>query len=322
MRAWLREGYGIDALALREVPDPPLDPEGVLVRVRATSVNAAEWYAVDGGPLVVRAANGLRGPRKPTVGVDFSGVVEAVGDAFDGDLRPGDEVFGGRDGAYAELVSVKNGVVRKPPSVTWEEAGGVAIAGTTALQAVRDHAAARPGMKVLVNGASGGVGTFAVQIAKAMDTEVTAVCSTGKVQTARELGADRVVDYTREDFTRTKERYDAVLDIGGGRSFRELSRVLAPGAPVVVVGIGNVKGGFVGPIGQIVRMKVGGFVARGRATFFIAKITRDDMQALADLMSDGRVRTVVEETFPFERLPDALRRLGAGGAAGKLIVTL
>jgi len=322
VRAWLREGYGLDALALREVPDSPLDPEGVLVRVRATSVNAAEWYGSNGGPLVVRAATGLRAPRTPGFGVDFSGVVEAVGERFDGDLAPGDEVMGGRDGAYAELVSVKNGVVRKPPSVSFEEAGGVAIAGTTALQALRDHAGVRSGMKVLVNGASGGVGTFTLQIAKAMGAEVTAVCSTGKVEQARELGADRVVDYTREDFTRSGERYDAVVDVGGGRSFRELRRVLADDAPVVVVGLGNVKGGLVGPIGPLVRIKAGGLIARRRCIFFVAKITRADMQELADLMADGRVRTVVEDTFPFERLPDALRRLGAGGLAGKLVVTV
>ncbi|HVM69775.1 MAG TPA: NAD(P)-dependent alcohol dehydrogenase [Gaiellaceae bacterium] len=322
MRAWVREGYGLDALALRDVPDPPLDPDAVLVRVRATSVNAAEWYGSNGGGLVIRAATGWRAPRKPLFGVDFAGVVEAVGERFDGDLAPGDEVLGGRDGAYAELVCVKNGVVRKPPGVTFEEAGGVAIAGTTALQAVRDHAGVRAGQRVLLNGASGGVGTFALQILKAYGAEVTAVCSTGKVEQARQLGADRVLDYTREDFTRTGERYDAVVDVGGGRSFREVARVLAPEAPVVVAGVGNVKPGFVGPIGQLVRMKGGGLAARRRCVFFVAKINRADMQELADLMADGRVRTVVEDTFPFERLPDALRRLGRGGAAGKLVVRL
>ena len=322
MRAWLREGYGLDAVALRDVADPVLEPDGVLVRVRATSVNAADWYAADGGPLAVRAANGLRAPREPRFGVDFSGVVVAVGDAFDGDLEAGDEVFGGRTGAYADLVCVKNGIARKPPTASFEEAGGVAIAGTTALQAVRDHAALRPGMKVLVNGASGGVGTFTVQVANAYGAEVTAVCSTGKVEQARELGAAHVVDYTREDFTRRGERYDAVIDVGGGRTFRDVARVLAPEAPVVVAGIGNVKSGLVGPIGQVARMKAGALVARRRCVFFIAKINRADMEELADLMADGKVRTVVETTFPFKRLPDALRRLGAGGAAGKIVVTV
>ena len=324
MKAWVRERYGSpDVLRLADVPEPAEDEEAVRVHVRAVSVNAADWYSVAGNVIMALTSSGYPKPKNPLFGVDFSGVVASVGTRFDGDLKPGDEVFGGRDGAYAELVSAKNAVVRKPPNVSFEEAAGVAIAGTTALQALRDHARVQPGQKVLVNGASGGVGTFTLQIAKALGAEVTAVCSTGKVAQSHALGADRVVDYTREDFTRTRERYDALIDVGGGHDFRALSRVLTPGAPLVLAGVGNVKRSVVvGALGRVGRMKLGGLVARRSCTFFIAKLNRSDMQELADLLADGRIRTVVGETFPFERLPDALRRLGAGGAAGKLIVTL
>jgi NADPH:quinone reductase-like Zn-dependent oxidoreductase len=321
MKAWARERYGSpDVLDLREVTAPAPADDAVLVRVRATSVNPADWYGVSGTPFVARLANGLRRPKEPLLGVDFSGVAEAVGSAVEG-IEPGDEVFGGRTGAFAEQVAAVKAVARKPASISHEEAAGIGIAATTALQSLRDHGRLEAGQKVLVNGASGGVGTYAVQIAKALGAEVTAVCSTDKVELARELGADRVIDYTREDFTRCGIRHDLLLDIGGGRGFRELRRVLAPGAPVVVVGSGGTKPGALGPLGHIARMRLGAIGSGHRCTFFVAKLNRADLEVLAAMIESGQVRTVIDRTYPFEQLPDALRYLGEGHARGKIVVT-
>jgi NADPH:quinone reductase-like Zn-dependent oxidoreductase len=228
MRAIVRSRYGsADVLELQEIDKPELTDDGVLVRVRAASINPADWYGMAGRPYVGRPQMGLFKPRQHVLGVDFAGTVEAVGRDPTG-FQPGDEVVGGRNGALAEYVSVRVGVAPKPANLTFEEAAAVPVAALTALQGLRDERQVQPGQKVLINGASGGVGTFAVQIAKALGAEVTGVCSTGKVDIARSLGADHVIDYTRDDFTRSDRRYHLMLDIAGSRSWRECRRVLEP----------------------------------------------------------------------------------------------
>ena len=232
MKAAVHDRYGSpDAVVeIRELDKPEPADDEVLVRVQASSVNIAEWYGVTGRPWIARPTTGLRGPKDIRLGVDYAGIVESVGKDVT-DFRAGDEVFGGRSGAWAEYVCVRaeRAIVTKPGNVTFEHAGAVGTAAITALQALRDKGGLMPGQKVLINGASGGVGTYAVQIAKALGAEVTAVCSTPNIEIARSLGADVVIDYGVEDVTRRSERYDLVLDIAGTRSFDELRRVLEPG---------------------------------------------------------------------------------------------
>jgi NADPH:quinone reductase-like Zn-dependent oxidoreductase len=230
MKAIVRDKYGPpDEVELQEVEKPEVTEDGLLVRVRAASVNRVDWYDVTGTPWIARPMTGLRGPKSRFTGRDFAGTVEAVGKDVT-DLRPGDEVFGGKKGggSFAEYVGVPTDVARKPAGLTFEEAAAVPVAALTALQGLRDHGQLQPGQKVLVNGASGGVGTFAVQIAKALGAEVTGVCSTRNVEQARSLGADHVIDYTGEDFTRTGQRYDLILDIAGSKSWSQCRRVPEP----------------------------------------------------------------------------------------------
>jgi NADPH:quinone reductase-like Zn-dependent oxidoreductase len=282
MKAAVRDRYG--ALELREVDKPvPADDE-VLVRVRASSVNPADWYFLMGRPYVARMELGLRKPKDNRLGTDFAGTVEAVGKDVTR-FRPGDEVFGGRTGAFAEYVAVPEdrAVVPKPAGVTFEQAGSVAIAAVTALQGLRDKGRVQPGQHVLVNGASGGVGTFAVQIAKALGAGVTGVCSTTNVDLVRSLGADHVVDYTREDFTRSDRRYDVLFDVAGSRSWSECRRVLAPHAILVIVGAP--KGGrLIGPLRHILALRLAATGSGRKAVFFVAKIVKADLEVLRELL--------------------------------------
>jgi NADPH:quinone reductase-like Zn-dependent oxidoreductase len=318
MKALVRDRYGKpDVLRLEEVERPPLEDDRVLVRVKASSVNRAEWYGLIGRPLVARPMmGGIRRPRSRLIGTDFAGVVEAVGKDVDG-VAVGDEVFGGRDGAYAEYVSAKT-FAHKPTNVSFEEAGCVGIAGLTALQAVRDHGELRPGERVLVNGASGGVGTMTVQIAKSLGGQVTAVCSTRNVERMRELGADRVLDYTQEDFTRTGDRYDLVLDVAGSRSWRQVKRVLAPGGRVVIVGAPS-DTPFLGPLGHIAAMKI---ASRGKARFFVAKFNNADLQTLADLLESRELKPAIDRTYELAEAKEALRTFGKGHVRGKLVLII
>ena len=259
MKAAVRDTYGSpDVVELREIDKPVPTDDEVLVRVRAASLNLADWYEVTGRPYVGRTQMGLRKPKSNRLGVDYAGTVEAVGGNVT-EFRPGDEVFGGRNGAYAEYVCARadRAIVPKPANVTFEEAAAVPVAAITALQGLRDKGQLRPGQKVLINGASGGVGTFAVQIAKALGAEVTAVCSTANVDIARSLGADHVVDYTQEDFTRSDRRYDLLLDVAGSRSWSEYKRVLEPQATLVIVG-GPKTNRLLGPLGHMVGVRAGG----------------------------------------------------------------
>jgi NADPH:quinone reductase-like Zn-dependent oxidoreductase len=322
MQAILRPRYGsAHVLELGEVGKPELVDDGVLVRVRAASVNQVDWYGMTGMPWFSRVELGLRKPKSPLLGTDFAGTVEAVGKDVT-DFQPGDDVFGGRSGAFAEYVCARKGVARKPANVSFEEAAAVPVAALTALQALRDKGHIEQGQKVLVNGASGGVGTFAVQIAKALGAEITAVCSTKNVDRMRSLGADRVIDYTREDFTRSGGRYDLLLDVAGSKSWSQCKRVLAPRAIVVLVGGRKGSNRMLGPLGHAIRMWLGSLGSRRKAVFFVAKFNRDDMNVLAELLESGKVAPVVERSYPLSETPDAIRHVGEGHPQGKIVIAV
>jgi NADPH:quinone reductase-like Zn-dependent oxidoreductase len=316
-----RFGAPSEVVEVREVEKPVQTEDEVLVRVHAASLNFGDWYAVEGRPWVGRPSMGLRTPKSERLGTDYAGVVEAVG-ANVTDFQPGDEVFGGRSGALAEYVQARadRAIVRKPASASFEEAAAVPVAALTALQGLRDHGRVGPGQQVLVNGASGGVGSYAVQIAKALGAEVTAVCSPANVETARSLGALRVVDYTQEDFTRADARYDVLLDVAGSRSWRECTRVLGKDARLVIVG-GQKRGRLLGPIGGLVGKKLGALVSSRTAPFFIAKFNKPDMEVLRDLLESGKVRSVIDRRYELGDVAEALDYLGEGHARGKVIVT-
>ena len=322
MRAVVRNAYGSPhVLEFQEIGKPDVADDEVLVRVRAASVNPADWYILT-GPLIARIPSGLRKPKSNRLGVDFAGQVEAVGKNVT-QFRPGDEVFGARNGAFAEYVSVPEdrAVVLKPGNVTFEEAAAVPIAAVTALQGLRDKGRIQAGKKVLINGASGGVGTFAVQIAKSFGAEVTGVCSTRNVELVRSLGADHVVDYTSEDFTRSGERYDLLLDIAGSRSWSECKRVLEPRATLVIVGAP--KGNrVIGPLGHIVAMRLASVRSSQKAVFFVAKLTKADLAVLRELLEAGTVRSFVDRRYDLTEIADAFRYMGDGHARGKIAVTV
>jgi NADPH:quinone reductase-like Zn-dependent oxidoreductase len=324
VKAAIHERFGTPArvVEIRDVEKPDPGPDDVLVRVRAASVNIADWYAVTGRPWLARGSMGFRAPKETRIGVDYAGVVEAVGDDV-AEFRVGDEVFGGRSGACAEYVVAKadRAIVTRPESVTVEDAAAIGVAATTALQAIRDQGKLEEGQRVLVHGASGGVGTYAVQIGKALGGEVTAVCGPRGVELARSLGADRVVDYTQEDVTRSDDRFDLVIDIAGTRSFSRLRRVLAPNATVVVVG-GSRTSRLLGPLAHIAGSKLGAMIASQKAAFFLAKLNKADMEVLRDLLVAGKLESVVDDVFPFERVADALEHIGSGHPRGKIVVTV
>jgi NADPH:quinone reductase-like Zn-dependent oxidoreductase len=323
MEAIVRDRYGSpDVLELREAEKPQLADDGFLVRVRAASVNRLDWYDVTGTPWVARPMTGVRRPKSRLIGVDFAGTVEAVGKDVTG-LQPGDDVFGGRSGSggsFAEYVCAQKGIARKPANLTFEEAAAVPVAALTALQGLRDHGQLQPGQKVLVNGASGGVGTFAVQIAMALGAEVAAVCSTANVEQARSLGADHVIDYTSEDFTRSGRRYDVILDVAGSKSWSQCRRVLNPHATLVIVG--GPKSRLLGPLGHIARVRLAALRGSQTAVFFIAKWNRPDMDVLRDLLESGRVKPVVEKRYDLDEVADALRYMGEGHVQGKLVINV
>jgi len=324
MKAIVRDRYGPpDVLDLQEVEQPELPDEGVLVRVRAASVNRVDWHDVTGTPWIARPMTGLRKPKGSRfTGRDFAGTVEAVGKDVT-DLQPGDDVFGGKSGggSFAEYVCVPMGVARKPANLTFEEAAAVPVAALTALQGLRDHGQLQPGQKVLVNGASGGVGTFAVQIAKALGAEVTAVCSTRNVDQARSLGADRVIDYTRTDFTRGGERYDVILDVAGTKSWSRYRRVMNPHATLVMVGAPKANP-LLGPLGHIARVRLAAWRGSQKAVFFVAKFNRPDMDALRELLESGQVKPVVERRYELGEVADAFRYIGEGHARGKIVISV
>jgi NADPH:quinone reductase-like Zn-dependent oxidoreductase len=321
MKAFTYERYGgPGVLELKDLPEPEVTDDGVLVRIRATSVNPVDWHTMTGTPYLVRIQAGLRRPKNERLGVDFAGTVEAVGKDVT-HLQPGDDVFGARNGAFAEYVSVKEAVVAKPPNVSFEEAAAIPVAGITALQGLRDKGHLQPGQHVLVNGASGGVGAYAVQIAKAFGADVTAVCSTRNVEQTRAIGADRVIDYTREDFTRSGERYDIMFDVAGNRSWSECKRVLKDDANLVIAG-GSKKNRLIGPMGKVIRTRLASVPGNRDVAMFLAKTNREDMATLQDLLASGKVKSMIDRTYSLDELPDALGYLSEGHARGKIVVTV
>jgi NADPH:quinone reductase-like Zn-dependent oxidoreductase len=322
MKAIVQDRFGPpEVLELREVDEPEVGEGEVLVRVRAASVNPADWYAMTGVPYVARPQMGLRKPRHNRVGLDLAGVVAAVGGNA-GRFRLGDEVFGASTGTLAEYVAVsEDALVPKPANLSFEEAAAVPVAGLTALQGLRDKGRVRPGQAVLINGASGGVGTFAVQLAKALGAEVTGVCSTRNLDLVASLGADQVVDYTRDDFTRSDRRYDLLLDVAGSRPWSACQRVLRPQATLVLVGAS--KGNrLLGPLDHILKVRLASLRASQKVVFFISKLRHQDLVALQELLEAGTVTPVVERSYPLSEAADALRYLGAGHAQGKLVITV
>jgi NADPH:quinone reductase-like Zn-dependent oxidoreductase len=265
---------------------------------------------------------GLLKPKSERLGVDFAGTVEAVGKSVTR-FRPGDEVFGGRDGAFAEYVVVREerAIVPKPGNITFEQAAAVPVAALTALQGLRDKGRLQPGQKVLINGASGGVGTFAVQIAKALGAEVTGVCSSRNVDPVRSIGADRVIDYTCDDFTLDDRRYDLMLDVAGSRSWSACRRVLSPRATFVIVG-GPKTNRLIGPLSHVLKVRLAALRSSRKIVFFIAKFNRADLEVLRDLLETGKVIPVIDRTYELSEVGDALGYLGDGHARGKVVITV
>lgn len=319
MRAIINENYGSPTgLQLGELDKPAVNGSGVLVRVRAVSINPLDLHLMTGLPYVLRLSEGLREPKTKVLGVDVAGQVEAVG-ADVAELRPGDEVFGHCGSALADYVCGKpDDFIAKPAGLSFEQAAAVPVAGFTALQGLRDHARVQPGQHVLINGACGGVGTFAVQVAKALGAEVTGVCSTANVSLVRSLGADQVIDYTKEDFAAGRQRYDVVLDVAGNRSIAAYRRVLVPGGALVLIGAG--RGRWIGPLARPLRALVLARVGRQRLVPFLAKPNKPDLLALRELIEDGKLTPVVDRVYPFGEASDAMRYLEAGHARGKVII--
>jgi NADPH:quinone reductase-like Zn-dependent oxidoreductase len=321
MKAIVYHKYGsADVLEIREIEKPALTDDGVLVRVHASSINRGDWYAMTGTPYIARVRLGLLKPKSQLLGVDFAGTVAAVGKDIT-QFQVGDEVFGGRTGALAEYVCVRNAVTLKPGNVTFEQAAAVPVAALTALQALRDKGQIQPGQKVLINGATGGVGTFAVQIAKAFGAEVTGVCSTRNVDLVRSIGADHVIDYMREDFTRSGGRYDLMLDVAGSRSWSECRRVLKPQANLIIVGAP--KGNrLLGPLSHIIKVRLAALRSSQKVVFFIAQFNKPDMDVLAELLETGKVTPVIDRRYELSEIADAFRYMGEGHAQGKVVIEI
>jgi len=325
MKAIVYCDYGVPNLKFQEIEKPTPEDDQLLVKVRAASVNPLDWHFVEGTPYMMRALGvGLRKPKDTRLGVDFAGTVEAVGKNVT-KFKPGDEVFGGRDGAFAEYVCVREprAVALKPANITFEQAASVPIAAITALQGVRDKGKVQPGQKVLINGASGGVGTFAVQIAKSFGADVTGVCSTRNLDMVRSLGADHVIDYTKEDFTNGAERYDVIIDNVANHSLLECRRVLKPNGIYVLIGGGSAnEQGLIGPlINPIKAMLLSPFVSQ-KMGMLLADLNHNDLAMLADLMQSGKVTPVIDRTYKLSELPQAIEYLEQGHARGKVVINV
>lgn len=325
MKAIVHDEYGSpDVLHFQDIDMPPVTDNEVLVEIRAASPNPWDWHFMRGEPYVVRIISGLRRPRPSSVlGSDVAGRVEAVGKGVTRFL-PGDEVFGfvGK-GAFAEYVSVPEDVLTlKPVNLTFEQAAAVPLASVTALQGLRDHGQAQPGHRVLINGASGGVGTFAVQIAKALGAEVTGVCSTGNIDLVRSIGADHVIDYTRKEVIQSGQRYDLVLDNVGNHRLSQWRRVMSPKGVFVAAAGREPMTNWLGPLTHWMRILSASLVGSQKMVAFNAKPNNEDMQLLRDLIEAGKVTPVIDRTYPLSDTPEAIRYLESGHARGKVIITV
>jgi len=322
MKAITYHRYGSPAvLQLQEIDRPVVDGSNVLVRVRAASIHPGDWLVMTGRPYILRLIFGLPRPRKSIPGFDVAGQVEAVG-AKVTELQPGDEVFGECDGSCAEYVSVREGsLALKPSNLTFEQAAAVPISGVAALRAVRDQAKVQPGQEVLINGASGGVGTFAVQIAKWLGADVTGVCSRRNVDLVRSIGADHVIDYAQEDFTQGEKRYDFILDNVGNHSLAALRRVLTPSG-TLIPNNGTSGGRWIGPIGRTVKALVLSLFIRRQGRPFVAIPRNKDLVVLKELIEAGEVTPVIGRTYPLSETAEAMAHLGEGHARGKIVITV
>ena len=321
MKAMRKCEYG--SLTLRDVEKPTPTDDQILVKVRAASLNAADGHLLRGF-IPMRVLTGLRKPKDSRFGIDCAGTVEAVGKNVT-QFKPGDEVFGAANGSIAEYVCAsERTLVTKPDNITFEQAGSVAVAGLTALQGLRNQGNIQAGQKVLVNGASGGVGTFAVQIAKAFGAEVTAVCSPRNLETARSIGADHVIDYTKEDFTQDDQRYDVIFDNVGNHSIAERRRVLAPNGICVLAGMGSAgkhEGQWPRLAGNLKSFFMSPFISQ-KFKFFIAKVLKTDLAVLRDLMQEGKLTPVIDRQYRMSETVEALRYLEEGHARGKVVITV
>ncbi len=321
MKAIVQRRYGSpDVLQLRDIEQPTVGDDQVLVRVQAAAVNIGDWHLLRGVPYVIRLVAGLRRPRREIPGLDIAGQVEAVGRNVRG-LRAGDEVFGWCKGAFAEYAcAAESDLLPKPANLTPEQSAAVGDSAFTALVAVRDQGKVRPGDRVLINGASGGVGTFAVQIAKSFGANVTGVCSTRNLDTVRSLGADEVIDYTRVDFAQTGQRYDVMLDLVGTRSLSDCRRALTPRGTYVVVGVKDM-GRWLGLGHQTKALLLSPFV-RQRMRVFVVRHNREDLGVLKELVEAGKIAPVIDRRFALSEVPDALRYQGEGHAQGKIVIAM
>jgi NADPH:quinone reductase-like Zn-dependent oxidoreductase len=324
MQAIVQRRYGTapeDVFRLEQIARPAIKADEVLVRVRAASVDRGTWHLMTGMPYLMRIMGfGLRGPKNPVPGMAVAGTVEAVGRDVTG-LAPGDEVFGTGKGCFAQYATARaSRLAPKPAGLTFEQAAAVPVSANTALQAIRDHAKVRPGQHVLVIGASGGVGTFAVQIAKAFGAEVTGVSSTTKTDLVRAVGADHVIDYTREDPVAGEHRYDAIIDIGGNRRLAQLRRALAPKGTLVITG-GEDGGRWLGGIGRNIRAQLLSLFVSQKLTAFVARLRPADLMTLRDLAGSAAITPAIDRTYPLTQAAAAVRHLADGHARGKLVIT-
>jgi len=321
MKAIVYHNYGSpDVLKCEEIEKPIVGDDDVLIKVRAASANPLDWHDMRGAPYMLRIGTGLRKPTSPRLGVDLAGQVEAVGRNVT-QFQPGDEVFGASRGAFAEYVCAReNRLVLKPANLTFEQAAAIPVAAITALQGLRDKGRIQPGQKVLINGAAGGVGTFAVQIAKSFGADVTGVCSTRNVDMVRSIGADQVIDYTQEDFTQSGQRYDLILDSVGNHSLSACRRVLSPKGTYVMVGAPS--GRWIKPLPRLLKVLLLSRFVSQNLIFFVASINKDDLVVLKELMEAGKVTPVIDRRYKLSEVPEAIRYLEEGHVRGKVAITL
>jgi NADPH:quinone reductase-like Zn-dependent oxidoreductase len=321
MKAVVYHSYGSpEVLQYEEIEKPAPRDDEVLLRVRAASVNPMDWHFMRGEPYLMRIATGLRKPKITRLGADVAGQVEAVGRNVT-QFQPGDLVFGGCRGAFAEYVCApESALAIKPDHVTFEQAASAGVAALTALQALRDKGHIQPGQKVLINGAAGGVGTFAVQLAKCFGAQVTGVCSTQNVDMVRSIGADRVVDYTREDFTRSAERYDLLVDNVGNHSLSTCRRVLNPQGRYVMVGAQG--GRWIGPLPRMVQALLWSRLGSQKLVMILAQRSPADLALLRDFLADGKITPVIDKRYKLSEVAEAIHYLEAGHARGKVVISV